>query len=84
MPHRLVLSFVVIIDASLAGGMESVALDRSDLARGGATAAPREIAFTQVDFSAPDSAASGSSTPSSTPSSISRRHSRDTQGRTRP
>ncbi len=44
----VVLSFVVIIDASLAGGMESVALDRSDLARGGATAAPREIAFTQV------------------------------------
>jgi hypothetical protein len=44
----VVLSFVVIIDASLAGGMESVALDRSDLGRGGATAAPREIAFTQV------------------------------------
>lgn len=44
----VVLSFVVIIDASLVGSMESVALDRSDLARGGATAAPREIAFTQV------------------------------------
>jgi hypothetical protein len=44
----VVLSFIVIIDASLVGDMESIALDRSDLARGGAAAAPREIAFTQV------------------------------------
>jgi hypothetical protein len=44
----VVLSFIVIIDASLVGGMESVALDRSELARGGAAAAPREIASTQV------------------------------------
>jgi hypothetical protein len=44
----VVLSFVVVIDATLVGGMESVTINRSDLARGGATAAPREIGFAQV------------------------------------
>ena len=44
----LILSFVVVIDAALVGSMDSVPLGRSDLARGGATAAPREIGFEQV------------------------------------
>ena len=44
----LILSFVVVIDAALVGSMESVPLVRSGLARGGATAAPREIGFEQV------------------------------------
>jgi len=44
----LILSFVVVIDATLVGTMASVPLGRSDLARGGATAAPREIGFAQV------------------------------------
>ena len=44
----LVLSFVVVIEAALVGTMDSVPLARSDLARGGATAAPREIGFAQV------------------------------------
>ena len=44
----LILSFVVVISAALVGSMESVPLGRSDLARGGATAAPREIDYAQV------------------------------------
>lgn len=44
----VILSFVVVIDASLVGAMESVAIDRSELARSEATAAPRAIAFGQV------------------------------------
>lgn len=44
----VILSFVVVIDAALVGAMESVPIGRSDLARGGATAAPRDIDFTQV------------------------------------
>ena len=44
----LILSFVVVVEADLAGTMDSVPLGRSDLARGGATAAPREIGFAQV------------------------------------
>ena len=44
----VILSFVVVIDAALVGDMASVPLDRSDLARGGATAAPRSIGFEQV------------------------------------
>ena len=44
----LILSFVVVIEAALVGTMDSVPLERTDLARGGATAAPREIGFAQV------------------------------------
>ncbi len=44
----VILSFVVVIDASLVGSMASLPIGRSDLARGEATAAPREIATAQV------------------------------------
>ena len=44
----LVLTFVVVIDEALVGAMDSVPLGRSDLARGGATAVPRDIGFEQV------------------------------------
>jgi hypothetical protein len=44
----VVLSFVVVIDGGLVGSMESVPIARSELARGEATAAPREIATSQV------------------------------------
>jgi hypothetical protein len=44
----VVLSFVVAIDGSLVGSMESLPIDRSELARSEATAAPRAIAFGQV------------------------------------
>lgn len=44
----VILSFVIVIDGDLVGGMESLPLARSDLARGGATAAPRDIAPGQV------------------------------------
>ena len=44
----VILSFVVIIDDALVGSMDSLPIARSDLARGEATAAPREIATTQV------------------------------------
>ena len=44
----VILSFVVVIDGSLVGSMESVPIDRSELARSEATAAPRAIAFGQV------------------------------------
>lgn len=44
----VVLSFVVVIDGRLVGSMESVPITRSELARGEATAAPREIATSQV------------------------------------
>lgn len=44
----LILSFVVVVEAALVGAMESLPLTRSPLARGGATAAPRNIAFEQV------------------------------------
>jgi len=44
----LILSFVVVVEAALVGTMASVPLGRSDLARGAATAAPREIGFAQV------------------------------------
>jgi hypothetical protein len=46
--RAVILSFVVAIDAALVGTMDSVPIVRNDLARGGATAAPREIVFTQV------------------------------------
>ena len=44
----VILSFVVVIDAADAGAMDSVAIGRAALARSEATAAPREIASTQV------------------------------------
>src|SRR5262245_27313789 len=37
----VILSFVVVIDGSLVGSMESEPIDRSELARSDATAAPR-------------------------------------------
>jgi hypothetical protein len=44
----VILSFVVVIDPALVGSMTSLPIERSELARGDATAAPREIATTQV------------------------------------
>jgi hypothetical protein len=44
----VILSFVVVIDRSLVGSMASLPIERSALARGEATAAPQEIATTQV------------------------------------
>ncbi len=44
----VVLSFVVVIEPSLVGSMASAPVERADLARSGATAAPREIADIQV------------------------------------
>ena len=46
--EAVILSFVVVIDVRLVGSMESLPIARSELARGVATAAPREIATTQV------------------------------------
>ena len=46
--EAVVLSFVVIIDRALVGSMPSLRIERSELARGEATAAPREIATAQV------------------------------------
>jgi hypothetical protein len=45
---RVILSFVVVIDAALVGAMVSVPVERTALSRGGATAAPRQIGFGQV------------------------------------
>lgn len=44
----VILSFVVVIDPSLVGDMESLPVGRSELARGEATAAPRAVASAQV------------------------------------
>jgi hypothetical protein len=44
----VILSFVVVIDPSLVGEMDSAPIGRSELARGEATAAPRDIAYDQV------------------------------------
>jgi hypothetical protein len=44
----VILSFVVVIDGALVGSMASLPIARSELARGEATAAPREIATAQV------------------------------------
>src|SRR5258708_36445260 len=44
----VILSFVVVIDSTDVGAMQSVAIGRTALARSEATAAPREIAHTQV------------------------------------
>lgn len=44
----VILSFVVVIDRELVNGMESAPIGRAELARSDATAAPREIAHSQV------------------------------------
>ena len=44
----VILSFVVVIAPDLVGSMASVRIDRADLARSEATAAPRDIAVTAV------------------------------------
>jgi hypothetical protein len=44
----VILSFVVVIDDSLVGEMASVPIGRAELARSTATAAPADIATTQV------------------------------------
>ena len=44
----VILSFVVVIDRELVDGMESAPIARAELARSEATAAPREIAYSQV------------------------------------
>jgi hypothetical protein len=44
----VILSFVVVIDEDLVGGMTSEPIERTDLARSEATAAPRRIAHQQV------------------------------------
>jgi hypothetical protein len=44
----VILSFLVVIDPELAKDMESAPIDRADLARSEATAAPREIGHEQV------------------------------------
>jgi hypothetical protein len=44
----VILSFVVVIDAALVGTMDSAPIDRAELARSEATAAPRAIAHAQV------------------------------------
>ncbi len=44
----VILSFVVVIDGTLVGSMASLPIARTELARGDATAAPHEIATTQV------------------------------------
>ncbi len=44
----VILSFVVVIDQAVVGSMASLPITRCDLARGDATAAPREIATSQV------------------------------------
>jgi hypothetical protein len=44
----VILSFVVVIDGSLARGLVSVPIGRAELARSEATAAPHDIAYQQV------------------------------------
>ena len=44
----VILTFVVVIDSDLLGGMESVPVDRVELARSEATTAPQVIAQSQV------------------------------------
>lgn len=44
----VILSFVVVIDRELVAGMESAPIGRAEIARSEATAAPREIAHSQV------------------------------------
>ena len=44
----VILSFVVVIDPALVRSMASLPIERTDLARGDATAAPHEVATAQV------------------------------------
>jgi hypothetical protein len=44
----VVLSFVAVIDAALVGDLASAAVDRTELARGGAAASPAAIATGQI------------------------------------
>jgi hypothetical protein len=44
----VILSFVVVIDQALVGDMASVRIERAELARSAATAAPRDIAVSAV------------------------------------
>ena len=44
----IILSFVAVIDRRLVGSMASLPIERAELARGDATAAPHDIATTQV------------------------------------
>ncbi len=44
----VILSFVVVIDRALVRSMASLPIERTDLARGDATAAPHEVATAQV------------------------------------
>lgn len=44
----VILSFVVVIDSTLVGAMESAPIGRTELARSKATAAPRSVAFGEV------------------------------------
>jgi hypothetical protein len=44
----VILSFVVVIAAELVGSMDSAPVERAALARSGAAAAPRSIAYGQV------------------------------------
>ena len=44
----VILTFVVVIDPGSIGSMDSMPIDRAELARSQATAAPRDIAMTQV------------------------------------
>ena len=44
----VILSFVVVIEPGLVGEMASEPIDRADLARSEATAAPRDIVYQQV------------------------------------
>ena len=46
--EAVILSFVVVIPPELVGSMASVPIDRAELARSEATAAPREIAVSAV------------------------------------
>ena len=46
--NAVVLSFIAVIDEALVGDMESLPIDRAELARGTATAAPRAIASASV------------------------------------
>jgi hypothetical protein len=44
----VILSFLVVIDATMVGAMESAPIARTELARSAATTAPTEISYAQV------------------------------------
>jgi hypothetical protein len=46
--NAVILTFVVVIDPKLVGSMETAPIDRAELARSEATAAPSDIGFQQV------------------------------------